>query len=298
MSFIYSMADTWNAAGTTFNSILMNTSDGAGGAPVGSASSRLLNMQNNARSALDLTINGGLGITNFSAVSSSSGASLNTFVYGIPTAADQRLGFISSGARNSVDLASNLGSTIESFSAAAWTIGVSQSTYMRFNVCPVGSVTLTEALRIASTGFIGIGLSGSTNPSFPLDVQRSDGTFEIASFHNATTGGVYAQYIDNVGTIKLGVENGKFAVRTSNAVRMNIDQTGNKVFGVAALATNATDGFVHIPSCAGTPTGTPTLVIGMIPMIFDTTNSQFWFYTGGAWKQPKTPAGAATVTWQ
>ncbi len=30
----------------------------------------------------------------------------------------------------------------------------------------------------------------------------------------------------------------------------------------------------------------------------DTTNSQLWLFMGGAWKQPKTPSAAATVTWQ
>lgn len=77
-----------------------------------------------------------------------------------------------------------------------------------------------------------------------------------------------------------------------------ITKTRSVVVGDAAISTSATDGFFYIPTCAGTPTGTPTALTGRVPMIFDTTNSQFWFYTGGAWKQPKTPAGAATVTWQ
>lgn len=41
------MSDTWNAIGTTFNAILMNASDGAGGSPIGAAASRLLNLQSN-----------------------------------------------------------------------------------------------------------------------------------------------------------------------------------------------------------------------------------------------------------
>jgi hypothetical protein len=87
--------------------------------------------------------------------------------------------------------------------------------------------------------------------------------------------------------------------------RMRFDHLGSVVVNpnaahgfYAAIATNATDGFLYIPTCAGTPTGVPTAYAGHVPMVFDTTNSQFWFYTGGAWKQPKTPAGAATVTWQ
>lgn len=296
MSFIYNMLDTWNAVGTTFNSILMNASNGAGGAPVGSASSRLLNLQNNSRSALDVSINGNVGVTDFSAVGGGSGSSWNTFVFGIPTGADQRLGFLASGARNSADLGANLGTVMEYFSDGAWTAGVSQPAYIRFRTCPSGSATMVEALRIASTGFVGIGLN--TNPAFALEVQKSSVAFEIASYHNPNTTGCYAQYVDSVAIVKVGCENGKFAVRTNDTVRMNIDTAGNKFMGVAALATNATDGFLNIPSCAGQPTGTPTLVTGMVPMIFDTVNSQFWFYTSGAWKQPKTPAAAALITWQ
>jgi hypothetical protein len=50
------------------------------------------------------------------------------------------------------------------------------------------------------------------------------------------------------------------------------------------LATNSTSGFPYIPTCAGTPTGTPTAITGVVPMIFDTTGVKLWIYTGGAWK--------------
>jgi hypothetical protein len=69
------------------------------------------------------------------------------------------------------------------------------------------------------------------------------------------------------------------------------------VIGNQALATTATEGFLYIPTCAGTPTGVPTVRTGRVALIYDTTNFQFWIYDG-AWKQPKTPAGAALVTWQ
>jgi len=40
--------------------------------------------------------------------------------------------------------------------------------------------------------------------------------------------------------------------------RMRITSKGNVTVGNAALATSATDGFFYIPTCAGTPSGTPT----------------------------------------
>ena len=51
----------------------------------------------------------------------------------------------------------------------------------------------------------------------------------------------------------------------------------------AYLATIAADGFTYIPTCAGTPTGTPTAYTGKVPMVYDTTNSIMYVYTGGAW---------------
>lgn len=55
------------------------------------------------------------------------------------------------------------------------------------------------------------------------------------------------------------------------------------VLNNAAVATNATDGFLYIASCAGTPTGTPTAFTGRVAMVYDTTNNKFYIYNG-AWK--------------
>ena len=55
----------------------------------------------------------------------------------------------------------------------------------------------------------------------------------------------------------------------------------NFVWGTAALATTATDGFLYIPTCAGTPTGVPTAFTGRLPMIYDSTGNKFWIYDGG-----------------
>lgn len=53
----------------------------------------------------------------------------------------------------------------------------------------------------------------------------------------------------------------------------------------AALSTGATGGFVFVPTCAGTPTGTPASApSGLAPIIIDTTNHRFYFYSGGAWR--------------
>lgn len=66
MSFIYDMADTWNAIGTTFNAIKMNISNGAGGAPVGAAASRAFLLQANGTKIFDVDISGNITASNAS----------------------------------------------------------------------------------------------------------------------------------------------------------------------------------------------------------------------------------------
>jgi hypothetical protein len=50
-----------------------------------------------------------------------------------------------------------------------------------------------------------------------------------------------------------------------------------------ALATNATRGFLYLPTCAGAPTGTPDTQTGTAAHVFDTTNNKLWVYNG-SWK--------------
>jgi len=54
--------------------------------------------------------------------------------------------------------------------------------------------------------------------------------------------------------------------------------------GTTARSTTATDGFLYIPTCAGTPTGTPTGQAGNVPLIYDSTNNVLYVYSNGAWR--------------
>jgi len=72
---------------------------------------------------------------------------------------------------------------------------------------------------------------------------------------------------------------------TKAARSAEFDSLGNVLLGKQAVIANAaTDGFVHIPTVAGTPSGTPTLKTGLVPLVVDTTASKLWAYIGGAWK--------------
>lgn len=102
----------------------------------------------------------------------------------------------------------------------------------------------------------------------------------------------------NVGFTLFSKGGGNLVIQTSAATQLTVTGTGSTVLGNAAIATGATDGFLYAVSGAGTPTGTPTTFTGRVPVYVDTTNSQLWLYMGGGWKQPKTPAAAALITWQ
>lgn len=83
-------------------------------------------------------------------------------------------------------------------------------------------------------------------------------------------------------------DGGEYLIKTTNsagtlvqAFYINKDQS--VVIGNAAVATNATDGFLYITSCAGTPTGAPTAQTGRTAMVYDTSANKIWFYNG-SWR--------------
>jgi hypothetical protein len=65
------------------------------------------------------------------------------------------------------------------------------------------------------------------------------------------------------------------------------DGTAGVVCANAALPTNATAGFLFIPTCAGPPTGAPSNPTGTVALVFDTTNNDLYVYNG-AWKKTTT----------
>jgi len=84
--------------------------------------------------------------------------------------------------------------------------------------------------------------------------------------------------------------------------RVRIDKDGGVVLAKnGALATNATGGFTYLPSCAGTPSGTPTAYTGTVPLVYDTTNDCLYVYNSG-WKkmgpQAELPSAYVEMTTQ
>lgn len=69
----------------------------------------------------------------------------------------------------------------------------------------------------------------------------------------------------------------------SPTVALTIKATRSVILNSAAIATNATDGFLYMAACAGTPTGVPTSVTGRVPVVIDSTNNKMYIYSGGSW---------------
>lgn len=66
---------------------------------------------------------------------------------------------------------------------------------------------------------------------------------------------------------------------------VTVKAVGDVYIGTAALATNATAGFLMMPASAGPPTGAPTIPAGMAAWTYDSTNSKIYVrFSGGAWQ--------------
>lgn len=149
----------------------------------------------------------------------------------------------------------------------------------------------TERMRLNATG-MGIGL---TSYGLPLAVV-ADGNGQNVQL-NGRTGDDLVQLFfrnfsgaNNLASITSGsggaliFGTGSQTAPTVPTERMRIDASGNVRVGTAALATTAIDGFLYIPTCPGTPTGTPTAITGLAPIVINSTNNKLYFYSGGVWR--------------
>jgi len=66
-------------------------------------------------------------------------------------------------------------------------------------------------------------------------------------------------------------------------VRLTLDRLGNVVIGTAALVVGATNGFIHITSCPGVPSGTVTAYAGRVPLVYDSTDDRLYANNNGRW---------------
>lgn len=171
----------------------------------------------------------------------------------------------------------------------------------------------SEALSVTTAGELALGGFGCTITTAAADLFV--GTASVRRIQLNTSGGTGNIFADKYGDYAVsdsflyphdgaaGVWSFKNGT-TQHKVRIFGTTTGNKnlelthdgtnayltasagqiAFGSAALDTNATTGFLCVPTCAGAPSGTPASIpTGQAPLIVDTTNSRIYAYFGAAW---------------
>ena len=153
------------------------------------------------------------------------------------------------------------------------------------NLALFDSTAAAVRLTLDTSGNLGI--SEGNAPTQVLSLYRAGSTNALMSAGNSNTGlnGTWFG-VDTAGNGIVNVRGAFPLIFSTNSLeRARIDANGNIVAGGSvALATTATNGFLYVPTCAGTPTGTPTTITGMAPIVVNTTNNKLYFYSGGSWR--------------
>ena len=174
------------------------------------------------------------------------------------------------------------GIDLNTFITAFGTGSGGTGTYTISNAGSVGSTTIYAVMGGANTLRFNDSTLNAT-PTQPIGViewYSADGTTPPGPGVKAY---IAAQVLDGQPDAALIFGTASDASGTQAVERMRIDNDGNVRVGTAALSTTATDGFLYIPTCAGTPTGTPTAITGLAPMVIDSTNNKLYIYSGGSW---------------
>lgn len=132
---------------------------------------------------------------------------------------------------------------------------------------------------LGAGGTLPLIIQGVLSTTFNAAVINTSGGFAATATGVNMTMGALPSAAGYIGS----TSNSPLAFYTNSASRGQVTAAGSWVLGSGALATNATVGFVEIPTMAGAPTGVPTTVAGMVSLTFDTTDNRLYFYTGGAW---------------
>lgn len=129
-------------------------------------------------------------------------------------------------------------------------------------------------LFLAGAGLLAASVGG--NEVFTLAANG------VASFYG-TAAATYLHVHDNStteGNVGVGAAGNNLYLKAGNSLGAVLDFATNFIIGTGALATSATSGFLYIPTCAGTPTGTPLAYGGRVPIVYDTVGEKFWIYNG------------------
>jgi hypothetical protein len=154
--------------------------------------------------------------------------------------------------------------------------------FLSNNGTRIAQARATTSYGFAVCGDYPLGFANGATATTDVALRRdAANTLALRNSTNAQTFRNYRTYTDGSNYQRLAL-----GWNTSTALLHNegagTGADGSVAFNDAALATDATKGFVMIPSCAGTPTGTPAdIPTGQIPLVFDSTNNKIYAYDGG-----------------
>lgn len=137
-------------------------------------------------------------------------------------------------------------------------------------------------------GFLGTARDGTTGSGYGMFFDQASArlAWSVAGALGMTFDGTNLLNLGALGKMLFSISQDAGMQRNSSADVQLV--TGHDVVAGAdgALATNATAGFLEIPTCAGTPTGTVVVRTGKAAIVYDTTNNKIALTTGGGtWKQ-------------
>lgn len=148
---------------------------------------------------------------------------------------------------------------------------------------------------------LGVGITAPVNK---LHIDGGTGVATYMHVTNGTTSGqtatdgfIFGLNATDVGQIRMYESKSiQFATANLQAMLINTVQSVAIQNNTATqIATNATSGFLYIPSSNGTPTGAPATIAGTVPIEVDTANDRFYFYRG-SWLSPVMPSSTDTLT--
>ena len=146
------------------------------------------------------------------------------------------------------------------------------------------AISFSQVMTLDASGQLMVGKnSNSYGDASTKTFEISGSSSSIVALQYGGANGYYLQVNSTAGYL-WNSANTPIVFGTNNTERARITSGGSVVVGTAAIATNATDGFLYVPTCAGTPTGTPTTQTGTAPIVIDTTNNKLYFYSGGQWR--------------
>lgn len=161
------------------------------------------------------------------------------------------------------------------------------------SIITAGGIGCAKKLYVGTSAVIGTQIGVGTAPTAlaMIHLANSATTGTSIFLENSDTGAKTWRLLSTGSTNAGGAGLLGFVNASDDAThnKVAITAAGSFIANAtgSALATNATDGFTYVPSCAGTPTGVPTSYTGALAMVYDSTNDKLYVYRGG-WKTTST----------